>query len=409
MSKIAVFAQIARLIPREIVNSIARKYKSDRYCKGLDTWTHLMSWLLALLADFNSLRDICNNMRGMQGRLQHLGITRAPSRNALSHQNRERSWEVFRAIYMALHKYLRQQLLFERRISLPEINDVLLLDSSTVTLCLSLFPWAKYKQEKGAIKLHALLSLMTWLPLDIHVSDGKKPDNMGAYGVFPNKRNVIVADRGYVDSELWYDWDSNEVTFVVRFKKDVTFRRIKELEQPDEGEENILIDEIIKLDGEDTKVKYSKPLRRIAVYRPYDASRRPHRRKEDEEEQPEDEHRYQVIELITNNMEWDAGVVSKLYLARWEIETFFKFIKQRLNITTFLGTSENAVRTQIWVAMIAALLLVYLKKLCGKNWTTSGLASSVRANLMSTYDLFAWLRRQYDVANDPAELCFNSS
>ena len=88
-------------------------------------------------------------------------------------------------------------------------------------------------------------------------------------------------------------------------------------------------------------------------------------------------------------MEWDAGVVSKLYLARWEIETFFKFIKQRLNITTFLGTSENAVRTQIWLAMIAALLLVYLKKLCGKNWTTSGLASSVRANLMSTYDLYA--------------------
>ncbi|MCH5285267.1 MAG: transposase, partial [Akkermansiaceae bacterium] len=149
------------------------------------------------------------------------------------------------------------------------------------------------------------------------------------------------------------------------------------------------IDEIIKLDGEETKVKYSKPLRRIAVYRPYDASRRPRSRKDGEEEQPEDERRSQVIELITNNMEWDAGVVSKLYLARWEIETFFKFIKQRLNITTFLGTSENAVRTQIWVAMIAALLLVYLKKLCGKNWTTSGLASSVRANLMSTYDLYA--------------------
>ena len=143
MSKISVFAQIARLIPREMIISIARKYKADRYCKGLDTWTHLMSLLLAQLADFNSLRDICNNMRGMQGRIQHLGITHAPSRNALSHQNKERSWEVFRAIYMALHKYLGQHLLFEHRISLPGIKDVLLLDSSTVTLCLSLFPWAK--------------------------------------------------------------------------------------------------------------------------------------------------------------------------------------------------------------------------------------------------------------------------
>ena len=393
MSKIAVFAQIARLIPREIVNSIALKYKADRYSKGLDTWTHLMSLLLAQLADFNSLRDICNNMRGMQGRIQHLGITRAPSRNALSHQNKERSWEVFRAIYMALHKHLGQHLLFERRISLPGIRDVLLLDSTTVTLCLSLFPWAKYQQEKGAIKLHTLLSLMTWLPLNIHVSDGKKPDNMGAYGVFPRKRHVVVADRGYVDSELWHDWDSNGVVFVVRFKSDVKFRRVNELEQPDDSEQNILIDELVKLDGEETKVKYSKTLRRIAVYRPYDASRRPRRRKEGEEEPPENVRTSQVIELITNNMEWKADVISRLYLARWEIETFFKLIKQRLNITTFLGINENAVRTQIWVAMIAAMLLIYLKKQCGKNWTTSGLASSVRVNLKSTYDLFAWLRR----------------
>ena len=409
MSKIAVFAQIARLIPREIVNSIALKYKADRYSKGLDTWTHLMSLLLAQLADFNSLRDICNNMRGMQGRIQHLGIAHAPSRNALSHQNKERSWEVFRAIYMALQKYLGQHLLFERRISLPGIKDVLLLDSTTVTLCLSLFPWAKYQQEKGAIKLHTLLSLMTWLPLDIHVSDGKKPDNMGAYGVFPNKRHVVVADRGYVDSELWHDWDSNEVTFVVRFKKDVKFRRINEREQPESIEQNILIDEVIRLDGDETQEKYSKPLRRIAVYRPYDASRKPHRREEGEEERGGKEHDTQVIELITNNMEWEADIISRLYLARWEIETFFKLIKQRLNITTFLGVSENAVRTQIWVAMIAALLLIYLKKQCGKNWTTSGLASSVRANLMSTYDLYAWLRRQYDVAEDRVEYSINSS
>lgn len=408
MSKIAVFAQIARLIPREIINSIARKYKADHYCKGLDTRTHLMSLLLAQLADFNSLRDICNNMRGMQGRIQHLGITRAPSRNALSHQNKERSWEVFRAIYMALYKHLGQHLLFERRISLPGIKDVLLLDSTTVTLCLSLFPWAKYQQEKGAIKLHTLLSLMTWLPLDIHVSNGKKPDNMGAYGVFPRKRHVVVADRGYVDSELWHDWDSNEVTFIVRLKKDVKFRRINEREQPEVIEQNILIDEVIRLDGDETQEKYSKPLRRIAVYRPYEASRKPRRREEGKEGQ-QNERSSQVIELITNNMEWEADVISRLYLARWEIETFFKLIKQRLNITTFLGTSENAVRTQIWVAMIAALLLIYLKKQSGKNWTTSGLASTVRANLMSTYDLNAWLRRQYDVADERTEYSFNSS
>ena len=204
-------------------------------------------------------------------------------------------------------------------------------------------------------------------------------------------------------------WDSNEVTFVVHFKKDVKSRKIKERDQPDKEEQNILIDELVKLDGEETKVKYSKELRCIAVYRPYDASRRPRRCKEGEEEQPKDVRGSQVTELIINNMEWEADVISRLYPARWEIETFFKLIKQRLNITTFLGTSENAVRTQIWVAMISALLLIYLKKLCGKNWTTSGLAPSVRANLMSTYDLLAWLRRQYDVADDSAELCFNSS
>ena len=124
---------------------------------------------------------------------------------------------------------------------------------------------------------------------------------------------------------------------------------------------------------------------------------------------PEDMRGSQVIELITNNMEWESGVVSQLYLAHWEIETFFKLIKQRLSITTFLGINENAARTQIWVTMIAALLLIYLKKQSGKNGTTSGLTSSVRANLISAYDLYAWLRRQYDVADDPAEFSLNSS
>lgn len=394
------FAQVVKIIPREMVTSIAQQWETDRYSKTLDTWTHLIMLLFAQLSGCNSLRDVVNGIRSMEGHLNHLGIEHAPSRNALSHQNATRDWRVFREIYNTLYKYLRQQLHCSREVLLPKGRAVTILDSTTVTLCLELFPWADYQQEKGAIKLHTLFSTRTLLPLDILVSEGKKADNMGAYGVFPGKRSVVVADRGYCDSELWNDWDSNGITFVVRNKKDLLYERVRENEQPDEGEQDILIDEVITLSGEKTSQNYTKPLRRIAVYKPYEQARK-RRRKYEEEAGEQKQVDGEVIELMTNNMTWSAETISQLYRSRWEIETFFKLLKQYLKVTSFLGTTKNAVMCQIWAAMIAVLILRYLKSLSSVRWAMGSLINFLRITLLGTRNLYDWLARPFDMGEIP--------
>ena len=247
MAKLHLFPQIARKIPREIVKAAEEKYKSNKGCQYLDVLTHLLSFLLCHLGDCQSLRDVCHAMKCFLPNLKELGIKKTPSRNALSHQNAKRNPNVFREIYMRLAKHLGQQPLGCDKVSGIRSSRVVLLDSSVVTLCLSLFQWASYKEEKGAIKMHTLFSMRDFLPVDIYVSDGKKSDNEGAYQLIPNKRQIIVADRGYDDSALWKTWDSNGVTFVVRLRRDIQFDRLAEFDLPDDTPQHILLDEGIKL------------------------------------------------------------------------------------------------------------------------------------------------------------------
>lgn len=389
MATVHFFAQIASLIDRDIVKKAVQKYHTDKYSQNLDTWTHLMAMTFCQFADCNSLRDLEHGMAGICRQLNHLGISKAPSRNALSHQNRKRCPEVFRGIYMALHKKLLGQHSFECRFkSNIKASRVKLLDSSTITLCLKYFDWAHYSEEKGAIKLHTLFSLNDFLPVDIHISDGKETDNIGAYHVMPGARSIIVADRGYDDSCLWRDWDSMGTTFVVRLRKDIKFERLEEFPLPNDTAQQILVDEAILLTGDETSAQYPRPLRRVVVYHPYDTSRK----KQSQETAPQGpvEH---VVELVTNNCKWDAETISELYLARWRIETFFKLIKQNLRIKTFVGTNKNAVHTQIWTAMIAILLLQYLRNRSRYNWHMSNLVTFIRIHLMSHIDLWTWLNQ----------------
>ena len=345
--------------------------------------------LFCQLADCQSLRDISHGMAGISKQLNHLGIRKAPSRNALSHQNRKRDPDVFRRIYIDLRKKLLGQQTFVCRFRHNiKASRVKLLDSSTITLCLKYFNWAHYREEKGAIKLHTLFSLNDFLPIDIHISDGKEGDNIGAYHVMPGARSIVVADRGYDDSELWKDWDSRGVTFVVRLRKDILFERNEEFPQPDDREQQILVDELISLTGDETSVQYPRQLRRVVVYAPFDTTR-----KKQPSETTTKEPAEQVVELVTNNTTWDAETVSELYLSRWRIEPFFKLIKQNLRIKTFVGTSPNAVRTQVWTAMIAILLLQHLRNKSSYAWHMSNLVMFIRIHLMSHIDLWIWLNQ----------------
>ena len=205
-------------------------------------------------------------------------------------------------------------------------SKILLLDSSTISLCLSLFDWAKYKTTEGAVKMHTLLDYDGNLPAYVNITDGKTADNKGAYDVPLLANSVIVADRYYNDFSLLNVWDSNSVYFVVRHKENLQYKTIPENELPDNRHQNILKDEIIELTGLKTRNKYPKKLRGVAIW-------------DDENEQ--------VIELITNQKTWVANTISELYKSRWQIEIFFREIKQLLHIKSFIGTSENAVMIQI--------------------------------------------------------------
>jgi len=368
MSKITLLGQIIQKIDRSIFKKLVKEHQTDKHQKGFDSWSHLISMLFCHLAKSQSLRDISNGLRSATGNLNHLGNVHPPTKSNLGYQNEHRSWELFRDYYYALLKQLGQQAGFKQE-KFRIKSKILLLDSSVISLCLSLFDWAKYKTKKGAVKMHTLLDFDGNLPIYVNITDGKTADNKGAYDIPLIRYSVIVADRYYNDYRLLYNWDSNEVFFVVRHKENLKFVTIKENELPENRHHHILKDEVIELTGK-TKEKYPKRLRRIAVW---------------------DDKNQQIIELITNNFKWSCNTISELYKSRWDIEIFFRDIKQLLHIKSFIGTSANAVMIQIWTALITILILKYLKSLAKYNWYLSNLVAFLRINLFVKIDLQKWL------------------
>lgn len=373
MTNITLFGQIIQRLDRSVFNKLVKTHDSDKHNKGFNSWSHLVSMLFCHFAKSQSLRDISNGLKSATGNLNHLGNVHPPSKSNLSYQNKNNNWELFQEYYYKLLEHLGQQVGF-KQVKFRIKSKIFLLDSSTVSLCLSLFDWAKYKTKKGAIKMHTLLDYDGNLPAYINITDGKTADNKGAYEIPLLKGSVIVADRFYNDFSLLNVWDSTGVFYVVRHKENIKFRSIKEKELPANRHQNILKDEIIELIGLQSKKKYPKKLRRVAIW---------------------DEKNDQVIEVITNNMTWCANTISELYKSRWQIEIFFREIKQLLHIKSFIGTSLNAVMIQIWTAMITILILKYLRQLAKYNWYLSNLVAFIRLNLFVKIDLLKWLDQPF--------------
>lgn len=369
-TKVTLFAQIICKLNRKMFTKLVKEKQTDKYQKGFNSWTHLVSMLFCQFAKSQSVRDISNGLRSATGNLNHLGVETAPSKSTLSYQNKRRDWTLFQDYYYRLYSYLGQQAKF-KQVRFRIKSKILLLDASTVSLCLSLFDWAKYKTAKGAIKLHTVLDYDGNLPVYVNVTDGKTADNKGAYDIPLTKGSVIVADRFYNDFHLLNIWDSNKVFFVVRHKDNIKYTTIRELDLPDNRHQHILKDEIIELKNK----KYPKRLRRIAVWN--------------------DEKKF-VVELITNNMTWTANAISELYKSRWQIEIFFREIKQLLHIKSFIGTSENAVMIQIWTALITILVLKALKAMAEYGWHLSNLVAFIRLNLFVKIDLQYWLDNPFE-------------
>lgn len=374
MANLTLFSQIISKLDRLKFNKIVVTHQSDKHQKGYNSWTQLVSMLFCQFAKSQSVRDISNGLRSATGNLNHLGINKAPSKSTISYQNKNRSWKIFQDYYYQLLNSLGQQPGF-KQVKFKIKSKIFLLDSTTISLCLSLFDWAKYKTAKGAVKMHTLLDFDGNLPAYVNISDGKTADNKGAYDIPLLKGSVIVADRFYNDLALLNIWDSKGIFFVIRHKDNMQYNVICENELPENRHPHLLKDEIIEFKNEGSKTKYPKRLRRVAIW---------------------DDINKQVVELITNHFTWVANTIGELYKSRWEVEIFFRDIKQLLHIKSFIGTSENAVMIQIWTALITILVLKALKAMAKFGWHLSNLVAFIRLNLFVKIDLQLWLDKPFE-------------
>ena len=382
MSNITLFSQIVSKLSRQNFSKLVKEHQTDKHAKGYNSWTHLVAMLFCQFAKSQSVRDISNGLRSATGNLNHLGINRAPSKSSVSYQNKHRDWKLFRAYYYQLVGSLGQQAGF-KQVKFKIKSKIFLLDSTTISLCLSLFDWAKYKTAKGAVKMHTLLDYDGNLPAYVNITDGKTADNKGAYDVPLLKASVIVADRFYNDFSLLNIWDSNGVYFVVRHKENIQYTIVKENELPANKHQHILKDEIIELKNKTSKDKYPKRLRRVVIW---------------------DDVNKQVIEIISNQMTWTANTIGELYKSRWQIEIFFREIKQLLHIKSFIGTSENAVMIQIWTALITILIFKAMRAMAKYKWHLSNLVSFIRLNLFVKIDLQLWLDKPFEPEKENNQL-----
>lgn len=367
--KVTLFCQILVLVDRTIFNKLVNKHDTDKNSKGINSWTHFVSMLFMQLAKANSLRDISNGLRSATGDLNHLGVVKPPSKSALSYLNKHRSAELFKDLYFALLDKLELSLQRRKKYARQLKRKVFIMDSSIIPLALSIFDWAKFRTTKGAIKLHAVLDYDNALPCYAAISDGKKHDvKVAEQIVFPSG-SVLVIDRAYVDYEWLFNLDSSGVFFVTRLKSNADIEVVESFLTNDKHD-HILSDQDIRLTGFYSSKKYPKQLRIVRVY---------------------DEKNEQTLILLTNQLSWTADTISQLYKARWDVEVFFKHLKQLFKVRTFVGTSENAVRIQMWCSMIAILLLRYLKNKALHKWHLSNLITFLRINLFVKIDLWKWV------------------
>ena len=381
MTNLTLFSQIISKLDRVRFGKLVKARQTDKHQKGYNSWTHLVSMLFCQFAKSQSVRDISNGLRSATGNLNHLGIDKAPSKSSVAYQNKNRDWRLFRDYYYHLLEHLGQQAAF-KQVKFKIKSKIYLLDSTTVSLCLSLFDWAKYKTAKGAVKLHTLLDYDGNMPAYVNITDGKTADNKGAYDLPLTKGSVIVADRFYNDLFLLNVWDSTGVYFVIRHKENLQYTVIKENKLPGDRHPHIRKDEIIEFKNTVSKQRYPNRLRRVVVW---------------------DEVNEQNIELITNQMSWVANTVGELYKSRWQVEIFFREIKQLLHIKSFIGTTENAVMIQIWTALITILILKVLKAMAKFGWHLSNLVAFIRLNLFVKIGLQQWLDKPFEEPLKPPE------
>jgi hypothetical protein len=368
----SLFSQLVALFNRGQFHGLVFRHKAERFAKAFNSWDHFVAMLFCQLAQAKSLREICGGLSCCVGKLRHLGVKKAPNKSTLSYANAHRPWQMFQELFYQTLDICKLAGTGKHRFKFK--NKLLSLDSSTISLCLSLFPWAKFRRTKGAVKLHLLLDHDGYLPSYVYISSGKKHDVTIARKVPLSPYSIVTMDRGYNDYSLFAHWTQNHIFFVTRLKDNADYTVIEERTVPQNR--NILSDQLIKFSGQTARKKCPHILRKVAVW---------------------DKEQNRQIILLTNHLEFGATTISQIYKDRWQIELFFKALKQNLKVKTFVGTSENALYIQIWTALIAMLLVKYLKFKSRFNWSLSNLVAFLRWNLFTYRDLWDWIDNPYDV------------
>ena len=333
-----VFSQVTDNLPMHTFRRCVQRYQGERYVKRFRCFDQYLSMAFAQLTYRESLRDIEACLRAHQSKLYHMGIRSRVVRSTLSDANEQRDWRIYADFAQALIRIARP-LYAEEDLGLELDNTVYALDASTIDLCLSVFPWALFRSTKSAVKLHTLLDLRGNIPTFIHISDGKLHDVNVLDILLPEAGAFYIMDRGYVDFERLFTLHMASAFFVIRAKSNTQYQR--RYSRPVDKSTGVKCDQTIVLTGVNTATDYPQPLRRIKYH---------------------DENTGKTFNFLTNNFTIPAQTVADLYRYRWQVELFFKWIKQHLRIKSFFGTSENAVKTQIWIAISVYVLVAIIKK-----------------------------------------------
>ena len=362
-----ILAQMLHLFSRYEFDKLVREHKTERHARGVRSWSHFVAMLFGQLASLDSLRGIEAGLATQGKHLYHLGV-RPLNRSSLSYANTHRSASLFEDIFQ--HMLSKCQAIAPRH-KFRFKNPLYSIDATVIRLCLSLFNWAKFRKTKGAVKLHVKFNHAGYLPSFALVTTGRVHERRVAPQIPLEAGNVVVFDRGFLDFRYLKTLEDQGVIFVTRLKSNSAF---KVLERHHHSHPNIVADQVIKLTGFYSHKHYPLPLRRVVAKDPETKKR---------------------VVLLTNQFRWAASTIASIYKERWQIELFFKTLKQQLMVKSFVGTSENALLSQLWVALIAYLFLSYLKFKSRFQWSLYTLSNILPTNLFSQRNLWDWLNAPY--------------
>jgi putative transposase len=359
-----VFAQLLKLVPRHEFETLANRHHSGQRLRRMTRWSQFIAMAMGQLTGRQSLRDIESHLATQRRKLYHLGSA-AVSRSSLSRVNERQPHELYESLF---HRLLRRCQGLAPRHGFRFKNKLYSLDASTVDLCLSLFPWARFGTTKGAIKLHVGIDHNGHLPAFVRITDGKVHDITAGRLLDLPKHSIVVFDRGYTDYAWFNQLNSKELLFVTRLRKNARYRVVAR--RAVDQSKGLTCDQTIELTGAKA-ANCPIRLRRVGYV---------------------DAETGQRYVFVTNHFDLAASTVAAIYKDRWQIELFFKWIKQNLKIKSFLGTSRNAVMTQIWIALCVYLLLAYLKFASQLDRSLQQILRLLHLNLFERRDLLALLR-----------------